>query len=91
MAFGAARDWPALNSFFRDRDTAPSQPAEVLARIGKIKPGDKPLVLVTHQVIVTALTNIYPQSGEVVVVAPVREGGKPALMVIGSIKPELAK
>lgn len=91
LAFGAARDWPALNSFFRDRDTAPSQTGDVLARIGKLKPGDEPLVLVTHQVMVTALTNIYPQSGEIVVVAPLREGGKPALKVIGNIKPELAK
>lgn len=91
LAFGGARDWPALNSFIRDRDSAPKQVSEVQARIGKIKPGDKPLVLVTHQVMVTALSGIYPQSGEVVVVAPVREGGKHALKVIGSIKPEVAR
>ena len=63
----------------------------MLARLHKIKPGDKPLVLVTHQVMVTALSGIYPQSGEVVVVAPTREGGKSGLKVLGSIKPEAAK
>ncbi len=87
LAFGAARDWPALNSFIRDRDSAPRQTADVLARIGRIKPGEKPLVLITHQVVVTAVTGIYPQSGEVVVVAPTREAGKSGLKVIGSIKP----
>ncbi len=91
LAFGGARDWPALNSFIRDRDSAPRQTGEVLARLLKIKPGDKPLVLVTHQVMVTALSGIYPQSGEVVVVAPTREGGKGGLKVLGSIKPEAAK
>lgn len=60
-------------------------------RIGKIKPGDKPLVLVTHLVMVTALTGIYPQSGEVVVVAPVRESGNTGLKMIGSIKAETAR
>lgn len=75
----------------RDRDSAPRQTGEVLARLHKIKPGDKPLVLVTHQVMVTALSGIYPQSGEVVVVAPTREGGKSGLKVLGSIKPEAAK
>ena len=91
LAFGATRDWPALNSFFRDRDTAPRQTAEVLARIATIKPGDRPLVLVTHQVMITAVTGVYPQSGEVVVVAPERNGGKIGLRVVGSIKPDTIK
>jgi len=87
LAFGGARDWPALNSFFRDRDSAPRQTAEVLARIGKTRPGERPLVLITHQVVVTAVTGIYPQPGEVVVVAPTREAGKSGLKIIGSIRP----
>ena len=91
LAFGGARDWPALNSFIRDRDRAPRQTGEVLARLRKIKPGDKPLVLVTHQVIVTALTGGYAQSGDVIVVAPTRAGGKSGLRVLGSITPETAR
>jgi len=91
LAFGAARDWPALNSFIRTRDSEATQVAEVLARIAAIRPGDKPLVLVTHQVMITAITGVYPQSGEVVVVAPARESGKAGVKVIGSVKPDAAK
>ena len=90
LAFGGGRDWPMLNSFLRDRDSAPRQTRAVLERIAKLKPGDQPLVLVTHQLIVTAVTGIYPQSGEVVVVAPARKDGKPGVRVISSLKPEAA-
>ena len=65
--------------------------AEVIARIAAIKPGDRPLVMVTHQVIVSAVTGVYPQSGEAVVVAPARTDGKAGVRVIGSIKPDAAK
>lgn len=91
LAFGRAQDWPALNSFIRNRADEPRQTREVADRISKLKPGDRPLVLVTHQVMVTAITGIYPQSGEVVVVAPTRISGKPAIRVVGSIKPDQAK
>ena len=84
LAFGTARDWPALNSFISARESEAAQVAEVRARIARIKPGEAPLVLVTHQVMVTAISGIYPQSGEAVVVAPERKGG---LRVIGSIAP----
>lgn len=62
-----------------NRDGEAQQVAEVLARLASMQPGDKPLALVTHQVIVTAVTGVYPQSGEVVV------------KVTGSIKPDDAK
>lgn len=91
LAFGTARDWPALNSFISARENEARQVAEVRARIARIKPGDKPLVLVTHQVMVTAISGIYPQSGEAVVVAPLRKGGKGEVRVIGSIRPEAAR
>jgi phosphohistidine phosphatase SixA len=88
LAFGTARDWPALNSFISARESEAAQVAEVRARIARIKPGEAPLVLVTHQVMVTAISGIYPQSGEAVVVAPERTGG---IRVIGSVKPEAAR
>ena len=91
LAFGRAQNWPALNSFLRSRADEPQQRRAVVERIANLKPGDRPLVLVTHQVMVTAVTGVYPQSGEVVVVAPTRNGGKPAVRVIGSIKPDQAK
>jgi phosphohistidine phosphatase SixA len=91
LAFGGGRDWPALNSFLRQRDNEETQKNEVLKRIAMQKPGDKPLVLVTHQLIVTAVTGIFPQSGEVVVVAPARVGGKPGVRIIGSVRPDAAR
>ncbi len=86
LAFGAARDWPALNSFVRDRSTEQKQTTDILARIAAIKPGMRPLVLVTHQVIVTTVTGIYPNSGDAVVVAPSRRDGKAGVRVIGTVK-----
>ena len=88
LAFGGARDWPALNSFARAHESEARQVAEVLARIAEIKPGDKPLVLVTHQVMITAVSGIFPQSGEVVVVAPARKDGKASVTVLGSLRPD---
>jgi phosphohistidine phosphatase SixA len=90
LAFGSYQDWPMLNSFFSDRGTEPKQKAAVLNRISQIKAGQRPLVLVTHQVIVTSVTGIFPQSGEVVVVAPQRADGKTTVRVIGTIKPDAA-
>ncbi len=91
LAFGGGRDWTMLNSFMRQRDNEEAQKNQILARVAKLKQGDKPLVLVTHQLIVTAVTGIFPESGEVVVVAPSRAGGNPGVRVIGSIKPESAR
>jgi hypothetical protein len=42
-------------------------------------------VLVTHQVNITALTGVYPASGELVIV---RGGDNGTLRVVGTIKPE---
>ncbi len=90
LAFGSHQDWPMLNSFFIDRGTEPKQKAAVLNRISQLKAGQRPLVLVTHQVIVTSVTGIFPQSGEVVVVAPQRVDGKTTVRVIGTIKSDAA-
>ncbi len=91
LAFGTARDWPALNSFISNREREAQQVAEILERLARMKPGDKPLALVTHQVIVTGVSGVYPESGEVVVVTVARQNGKVVVKVIGSIKPEAAK
>jgi phosphohistidine phosphatase SixA len=69
---------PALNSFFGESSRAPTQMAALRAAIAAL-PRDRPAVLVTHQVVVTALSGIYPQSGEMVVLA--RDG----LAVLGRI------
>ena len=69
LAFGMADVWPPLNSFFRDASTNATQTAEVRARIAAWA-GPGTLALVTHQVNITALTDIYPASGEIVALTP---------------------
>ena len=59
--------FPALNSFFEDRSTRDQQTAAVRDFLADAPEGEK-LVLVTHQVNITALTNVFPSSGEVVVI-----------------------
>ena len=84
---GLARDEPAFNSFFADRGAAAARTAaarDIL--LGWAGPGA--LVVVTHQVNITALTAslgaaIVPASGEGVVLR--RQAG--ALVVAGRIRP----
>ena len=66
-------DFPALNSFFQDRSTRDAQTAEV-RRLLADAPADEKLVLVTHQVNITALTDVFPSSGEVVVIEVADDG-----------------
>ncbi|MDJ0777686.1 MAG: histidine phosphatase family protein [Gammaproteobacteria bacterium] len=82
MALGDVRSFAGLNSFFRDRSTEPGQSAATLALIEEhIAAGGTPLVLVTHQVNITALTDVFPGSGEIIVVKPGADG----LQVVGRI------
>lgn len=67
LAFGKAQVWAPLNSFF---DTpSMSKPATAAARqyLAALKPGPDNLVLVTHQVNISALTGVHPAMGEMVV------------------------
>jgi phosphohistidine phosphatase SixA len=54
---------PAFNSFFDDRGASEAQTAKARAILRKWK-GPGTLVVVTHQVNITALTGIFPDSGE---------------------------
>lgn len=80
LALGPVVPKPALNSFFDDarRDR---QQTEALRQLILRRPPGKPLVMVTHQVNITALTGVYPGSGEIIVVRP--ENG--LLTVMGNI------
>lgn len=73
---------PALNSFFEDRGTADAASRAVRDRLAALPPGEK-LVMVTHQVNITALTGIFPASGEMIVVAREADG---TLAVRGRIR-----
>lgn len=70
LAFGGAEAWPPLDSFFGDRARAPDQTAAVRAAVAAHRPGRGTLVLVTHQVNITALTGVSPAPGELVVLTP---------------------
>ena len=65
LDLGEVREVPALNSFFARREMRNRQTAETLALIAT-EPARR-LVLVTHQVNITALTGIFPRSGEIIV------------------------
>jgi broad specificity phosphatase PhoE len=79
LGLGPVRDAPVLNSFFGSPQAASTQTAALRVLIESL-PAGQPAVLVTHQVNITALTGIYPGSGEVIVVA--RQGYR----VLGRIK-----
>lgn len=80
LATPALRPEPVFNSFFNDRNDEPTQTAAARRLLlGWRGPGT--LVVVTHQVNITALTGIVPQSGEGVVLQ--RKGGE--LIVLGRL------
>jgi phosphohistidine phosphatase SixA len=73
---------PALNSFFQNYEQKDARTESLKVWLSQ-QEIDKPFVLVTHQVNITALTGVYPSSGEIVVVEKTAEAG---LKVLGSIE-----
>jgi phosphohistidine phosphatase SixA len=76
------QDEPAFNSFFGDASASPAQTAAARARLMAWK-GPGVLVVVTHQVNISALTGTFSASGEGIVVRPGRDG----LDVLGRVQP----
>lgn len=68
MDIGTPEALPAINSFFRSMQREAEQ-TRALKEYVETRQSDRPLVLVTHQVNITALTGIFPQSGEIIFVA----------------------
>ncbi len=66
MAVGPVVELPALNSFFRTPEQEREQDRALQAWIAAADLS-RPLVLVTHQVNITALTGIFPAEGEILV------------------------
>ena len=73
LDLGPVEDLPALNSFFRNRDRAGPQTAELRQFLLGLPPAET-VVLVTHQVNITALTDRVPASGEVFLLRIGRDG-----------------
>lgn len=67
LRLGPVTPFPALNSFVQDRSREPAQTAAVRKLI-RAHDGKRTLVLVTHQVNISALTDAYSASGEIIVV-----------------------
>jgi len=74
LAFpGIWEEEPAFNSFFGNRSRGPAQTAEAADILRNWK-GPGALVVITHQVNITALTNVFPSSGEGIVLTTGPEG-----------------
>lgn len=67
LAFGKVTPLPALDSFFDDRSTQERQTAAIRSIISGFR-GTGNIVMVTHQVNITALTGKVPAQGEALVV-----------------------
>lgn len=81
LAFGRAETFAPLDSFFGGRATEPAQTAAALERIRSFR-GPGTLVMVTHQVNISAITGQHPAMGEAFVLAP---GGPSGFTFVGRI------
>jgi phosphohistidine phosphatase SixA len=84
LELGPVQGLSFLNSFFNNYESRESQTKKLSEWLHEqtLAP---PLVLVTHQVNITALTNVYPSSGELVIVRRTKTG---EFAVVGRIKTE---
>lgn len=85
LELGEVRKAPFLDSFFRNRERGVEQTEAARTFIrAHLDRGERPLVLVTHQVNITALSGVYPASGEIVLLR--QDPDSPDLKVEGRIK-----
>ncbi len=68
MDLGEVTEWPSLNSFFRNREDGPARTRRTVALVNDMAAGE-PVILVSHQVNITALAGIFPASNEGVIIA----------------------
>lgn len=66
MQMGEVELRPSLNSFFAGRGNRQAQTKDTLAALSAL-PDKARVLLVTHQVNITALTGVVPASGEIIV------------------------
>jgi phosphohistidine phosphatase SixA len=83
LGVGTVEPYAPLDSFFSDAAAGPGRTAAVAGHLQAI--GARTYLLVTHQVNITALTGIFPASGEMIVVKPdAANPGRPT--VVGRIR-----
>ncbi len=74
MDLAPVEPFPVLNSFFGDRTTEPQQTRALQQFILDQRNTPGVVVLVTHQVNITALTTLVPREGEAVLVRATPQG-----------------
>jgi len=82
LGFENVTERSALNSFFARPSVRDPQMKELRTWLNEDLPQNKPVILVTHQVVITALTGIFPASGETIVIRETENGWE----VVGSVK-----
>lgn len=75
LGLGEPVDAPELNSFFNDRSAEGAQTAAILERLCALREPET-VMMVTHQVNITALTDVFPASGEVLVIRIGEDGAR---------------
>lgn len=73
MSLGEVEEFSTLNSFFQAYEREGLQTQQLNSWLSK-QDLSVPTVLVTHQVNITALTNIFPGSGEIILVKRTKAG-----------------
>jgi len=74
MNLGTVEAFEPLNSFFSSRRTEPRQTAEVRRFIANNRSTQGVIIMLTHQVNITAITDTIPQPGESVVLRANQQG-----------------
>lgn len=83
LGFGPVTELPPLNSFFERGDRG--EQTQALRQWLAKQNLEQPVVLVTHQVNITAASGVFPASGEMVVLRRAEHG---VLKVVGTIRTE---
>ena len=84
LDLGTVTELPILNSFFENFHLKDKQTTQLKDWLSQHN-NKMPIILVTHQVNITALTEVYPSSGEIVVIRMTDLGG---VKVVGRIPPD---
>lgn len=82
LELGPVTELPVLNSFFREFEREEEQTRALENWVAARVP-EEPTLLVTHQVNITALTEVFPAEGELVVV---RRSDQGTLFVVDTIE-----
>jgi broad specificity phosphatase PhoE len=84
LAFGSAEPWSPLDSFFNDRSRAAKQ-TQAVRELMAHPPSAGNVILVTHQVNISALTGLFPAPGELIVLTPL---GNADFRIAGRLQPD---